>query len=217
MLPMVLFAVLLFAIHVVAHIITWGMTPHFSNNGKHVYSLGNPSFITGVVMVLGFSLASYSGYYREKYFSFHVVLVIWACGAFLFHGYQQALGPPIGDHLILIVLLACALIYMAFNFFNHANEYDILHAECRGVPGKQLLLVVKYSGIEIPAGAYFNIYNTDSKWQLFHGHPFSVLCSPPGKLCFLIDVRRSFTKSLYESVMGGKYPIFFSLVFIYLF
>eukprot|EP00026_Physarum_polycephalum_P001857 Phypoly_transcript_01860.p1 GENE.Phypoly_transcript_01860~~Phypoly_transcript_01860.p1 ORF type:complete len:848 (+),score=78.93 Phypoly_transcript_01860:133-2676(+) len=199
-------AIFFFVLHICAHAYTWITIPNISYHGVKLYAVTNTSFVTGIVMLSGFLVATFSGIF-PSFFRFHIIAVLVACMAFMFHGYQHILGPALGDYATLTVIIIVVLLVCFFSFTTPVLHLEVMQEECRVTgerQGKRLLLVLKYENLGgIHPGAYYNIYNSSASWQLFHGHPFTVFSTRPDRICFLIAVRQenSFTDRLCKKVM----------------
>jgi hypothetical protein len=151
-------------------------------------------------MVICFSGALCTGWatsLKQSYpiFPFsHLLLACIGFSAFFLHGFQQILGDPIGDYLILGVFLTSVAIYALFIFVSKMRQLGVNHhlSYFGDLENPQyMFLVVEYANSNtVPPGSFFMIYsNANSSISLFHGHPFPVFSSRDRKLTFLIQCR----------------------------
>jgi hypothetical protein len=192
----------------------WGIQPNITMDGKQVYYFYSPSFITGVGMVLAVGLSILVGALKLR-FSYHIYFILFAILLCFFHGSQRILSSAFGDTMVLITLITCSIIYFLFNFSTNYMKLRVVGRECflqTTQEGTSVLLVVEAPLFltNLPPGCYFTIYDSRMRWQLFRGHPFSLLYSSqhPQFLSFFIrvDKQPSSVTEYIHAIVANAYP-----------
>jgi hypothetical protein len=181
------------AIHTGAHIYMWVTNPYFEFDGKRVYSIDSPTFVTGVGALLAIAFSTYVGIKRLP-FKLHIYSAIAVIVSFRFHGSQQVFGEPYGARFVTITLIGCSIIYIFLTVSNRFVVVPIISMSCFVVqvqipsnPTLVFLVVEPPLTLKIRTGNYYNLYGTKKSWRRFDSHTVSVFHSPknPRLLAFL--------------------------------
>ena len=170
------------AVHICSHAYMWIMYPYYNVGFRQLYHIYSVSSVTGIIIVFLIAFSSWAA--MKQRLEWHISSIVLALSCFVFHGSQHILGAAFGDNMVLVTFVICGLIFLIFNFTTS-------YMELRIVPQQSFVQTLTEGNItyvflvveapptlpNLPPGCYFTIYNTSSRWSLFHGHPFSVLYS----------------------------------------
>ena len=207
------YSALFFAsLHILLHAIQWIISPNIQFHSRIIYSTRSPSFITGVVTVVGFAGAALSAYKPGVHSLLYLPLASLGLVSFFCHGYQGVIASPLGSILTFSLLLLCACVCILFFLFHPLQLTKVSTSIWERAESEDqfALLDVYYenSNLILP-GSYFNIFGpTSPPLSLFGGQPFPVFSSREGKITFFIHCAQSRHHSdLLEYIAAEKYPI----------